>query len=558
MASPFDSYTRKDITKLLITPTGYAENRALYDGDHWGKDGCFWLGPRLGTTDAGASETLDKIKKALISKNAVAEIVGRHVAAILRHEPAWSLTVRRPLGQIEVEEEEDVLTADNRAVAAARAAAGLPEPPRKRTVKKMVDEQPNEAEQLLIDEAEALLTAWWDTRGAKAMLQDAVATLLLAGRAPLRLYVPSGLLENGQIPAGDLAESLGLIYADPPPDPTVATVAEDAKTRRPIGIYMAVDPDTKQQQTEITYLDGDETVLRILGVKNDLAEPFRFDFGGALPMHELRRSALVTPQVRQQQMLLNLALTMLGRNVVLGGFLERILLNAQLPGRMEQQSDGSTRFIPDPLQVGAGTTNVITGMEITDPATNEIKGYATPSVVYRDPVPTTTFVETKADAYRGILEEVQQLHALISGDATASGESRKQARADFVSSLSDTTTQIERAGRWLLETLLAMAAAFSGQPGRFAELRAVFECQIDVGPISSEDMGATRANVAAGLLSEQTGMAQIGVEDVDAEQARVASERDARAARAPQIVALPATQSGDLNPPAPAPGGQES
>jgi len=247
----------------------------------------------------------------------------------------------------------------------------------------------------------------------------------------------------------------------------------------------------------------------------------------------------ITPQVRQQQMLLNLALTMLGRNVVLGGFLERILLNAQLPGTMQQQGDGSTRFIPDPLQVGAGTTNVLTGLPITD-ANGEVTSYATPSVVYRDPVKIETFVETKADAYRGILEEVQQLHALISGDATASGESRKQARSDFVSSLADTTTQVERGGRWLLETLLAMAAAFSGQSGRYQELRAVFSCHIDTGPISGDDMDATRANVQAGLLSEESGMAQIGVEDVDVEQARIASERDARAARAPQIATLPA------------------
>lgn len=527
MAVPFDSYTPKDAKALLTTPTGYLENRQLYDGDHWGKGGCFWIGPRPLSSDSGASDTLEKIRKALISKNAVAEVVNRHVSAMLRHEPAWSLTVTRPLGTVE-----------------QTNADGTTE---------TVDEQPNEAEQALIAEAEALLTSWWDARGALGVLQDACATLLLAGRAPLRLYVPSGLLEGGQIPDGDMAASLRLIYADPPPDPLCATVAEDAQTRRPIGIYLS--REAKQERTEITYVDGDETVLRVLGADGDLAEPFRFAFGGHIPMHELRRAPLITPQVRQQQQLLNLALTMLGRNVVLGGFLERILLNAQLPGSMQQQSDGSTRFVPDPLQVGAGTTNVLTGLPITDPITGEIKGYATPSVVYRDPVPTTTFVETKQDAYRGILEEVQQLHALISGDANASGESRKQARADFLSSLADTTTQIERAGRWLLETLLAMAAAFSGQPGHFAALRAVFSCQIDTGPISSDEIAQVQSLTGGQpLLSQESGMARIGVEDVDAEQARIATEADARAARAPQI-ALPPAIDPNTQPPAPA-GGQ--
>lgn len=508
MASTFDELTQEKAKALLTVPAGYAENRALYDGDHW-KGATFWIGPRPDPTDVGASDTLAKIEKALISKNAVAEVTGRHVSALLHREPQWAFTVERPLGQIEQARDDGTI--------------------------ELIDEEPTEAEQALIADAEALLTTWWDERGALSVLQDAAATLLLCSRAPLRLYVPSGLLVNGSVPPGDLAQSIGLIYPDPAPSPEVATVADDPRTRQPVGVYLYIED--KIEKAEITYRDGDITILRTLG--EDASAAFRFDFGGRLPMYELKRPQLITPQVRQQQMLLNLALTMLGRNVVLGGFLERILLNAQLPGAMVKQADGSTRFIPDPLQVGAGTTNVLAGLPITDRQTGDVTGYTTPSVVYRDPVPPDTFIATKLDAYRGLLEEVQQLHALISGDATASGESRKQARADFLSSLADTNTQIERAGRWLLETALAMASAFSGQPGRFQSLRAVFTCQIDAGPISADDMDATRANVLAGLLSEESGMAAIGVADVDAEQAKIAAERDAKAARAPQVAAPP-------------------
>lgn len=493
--APFDQMTEQDAQALLVAPDGYEHNRLLYDGDHWGKDGCFWIGPRPAAGETSASDTLSQIKRALISKNVVAEVVRRHVGGVVGRPIAWSFSIARELAE---------------------------------------NEQPTAAEQALIDEATALIRVAWDAKGLAAVIQDAAATLLLAGRAPLRLYVPPGLLtDQGTIPAGELVESIALIYADPAPEPAAATVADDPATRQDVGIFTFTEQTRTEQREqreqtaiELSYLDGDLTILR----RVDQTEPaYRLDFGGRLPMYEMRRSPLITPQVRQQQQLLNLALTMLGRNVVLGGFLERILLNAQLPGTMERQSDGSTRFIPSPFQVGAGTTNVLAGLPIRNDL-GEITGYTTPSVVYRDPVPTTTFVETKDAAYRGILEEVQQLHAIISGDAAASGESREQARADFLSSLGDTETQVEAAGRWLLETLLAMASAFSGQAGRFQGLRASVACRLDAGPISALDQQATREHVVAGLLSTETGMERIGVEDTAAEQARIVGEREQSAA----------------------------
>ena len=266
-------------------------------------------------------------------------------------------------------------------------------------------------------------------------------------------------------------------------------------------------------------------MIRIVGGDAD-AQRAPLDLGGRLTIYALRRDPLITPQVRQQQRLLNLAKTMLGRNVVLGGFLERIILNAQLPGTIAVDSaTGLKTFTPDPLKLGAGTTNVFAGLPITDEG-GRVTGYATPSVIYRDPVPVTTFEETARSAYLGILEETQQLYAAIAGDATASGESRAQARADFTLSLGDTIAQVEQAGRWLIETALALAAAFSGQAGRYEALRATFSCRVDTGPITADEQDQTRQNVAANLLSEESGMERIGVADVDAEKTKIAAQRE--------------------------------
>lgn len=524
--TPFSDYTfakaqaciptDRDSPYLDVTPegtaiaSGYAANKRLYGGDHWGANGEGWIGPRPGAGEADAASVLLEIRRAFISKNAVKEVVNRHTGGVIGQEPQWKLTVRRALGKV-TEVQDDGTT-------------------------KEVDEQPNEIEQALIGEAEAALTSWWDERGAHGELKKATVAMLLAHRGLLRLFVPPGLLVEGRVPLADLKTSLNRIYLHAP-DPTQATVTTDAATQQQAGIYVYEDEAEDKgkratERAELVYLDeSGRTVLRILGGAEDAAAA-PLDLGGHLTIYEMERDALITPQVRQLQALLNMALTMMSRNVILAGFVERILLNVQLPGVYEGEG-AARRFVPDTFRVGAGTTNALMGATYTDE--QGVTRMASPSVEYHDPVPVVTFVDTKREAYTGILEETDQMHALISGDATASGESRKQARADFEGSLRDTQAELHQAGRWLLETVLSMAAAFSGQAGRFAELRAVFECRIDSGPMSAADQREVRENVKAELLSEETGMAKIGVQDVDAEKNRIASERDARMARSAKM-----------------------
>jgi hypothetical protein len=522
MNTPFDSYTLEKARGRIPVIEGYADNLALYTGDHWGGKndngvvGRFWIGPRPQPGEPDAQIALSEIYRAFISKNAIEEVVSRHVGGVIGQEPQWKLTVRRALGKVTEVQDDGTM--------------------------KEVDEQPTAAEQVLIGEAEAALTSWWDERGAHGELKRATVAVLLAHRGLLRLFVPPGLLVNGQVPRADLTTSLNRIYLHAP-DPTQATVTTDAATQQQAGIYVYADADDDvaagerkrtTERAELVYLDDlGRTVIRILGgEQEDAAAPL--DLGGHLTIYELERDALITPQVRQLQALLNMALTMLGRNAVQAGFVERILLNVQLPG--EYVGEGNERrFVPDPLAVGAATTNSFIGASFRDE--QGVTHVLSPSVVYRDPVPVDSFVDTKREAYTSILEETDQLHALISGDATASGESRKQARAGFEASLRDTQAELNQAGRWLLETVLAMGAAFSGQPGRFAELRAVFECRLDTGPISSEEMRLAQ-ELAGGepLWSIETAQAHTKIADVDAENAKLAEERDARMARSAKMI----------------------
>lgn len=543
MASPFDNLAIAQIKRALSKAKGcdYEVNARFYGGDHW-QEGCGWVGPKPPHADPGFAQVMCEIKTAFVSSNKVKEIVRRHIGGCIGREPSFGLTVRRPLGKVPKTRP----AAETPATADQREQIGTRDPAAPST--ELVDEKPNEAEQNVIDEAEALLTEWWDERGIHTLFQEVVATLLLGERATLRLFVPPARLVDGQIPQADLRTALFALYAHQP-DYGQAIVITDKATQAKCSAYVYTEAHVTY--AELSYLDDDgKTVLRIISNASDVADAFAepLDLGGQLMLHELKRPLLVTEQIRANQKQLNLSKTMMGRNVVQGGFLERIILNGQMPGQWvdDASAEGGKRFVPSAFRVGAGTTNFIAGATYTD---EDGKTHvANPSVVYRDPVKVDTFEQTERGAYRSILEEAQQLHALISGDATASGESRKQARGDYQDDLGLTETPINRAGRWLLETALSLAAIFAGQPGRYAGLRATFEARINTGALSSDEIAQIQS-LSGGkqLLSQETGMSRIGVEDVDAEKAKIAEESAAAIAAMPPALTDP-TKDPEANP----------
>lgn len=468
--------------------------RAYFKGDHW-EDGKGWIGPRPPQDDENYTSILEQIEAAFVSKNVVAEIVRRHRDGVIGHEPIWSLTVRRPLAE---------------------------------------GKSPTKKEQDLIDEAEALLTSWWDARKPHKILKRMVAKLLWARRGSLRLFVPTGKRkkQEGQggkveaiVPKGSPDEVIQRIYLVDP-EPEQAGVLVDTDTMEEVGVWSWKDSKGKAK-VELSYTDeAGQTVVRVLS-EDGSEESEALALGGRLTIFEVERDPVVTKQVIQNQRLVNQAMTMLPRNVNLGGFLERVIFNAQMPGYEVDDADAPNgkRFVPLPYKLGAGTTNVLKGIEIKDE--DGTKRIASPSIQYKDPVPVTTFKDTKQIGYENILEETDQIHVLVAGDATASGESRKQARAGFESSLLDTKPEVDGAVRWLLETVLALAAAFSGQPGRYASLRAVAQCRIDAGPRTADEDRQVGESYDRGLLSRATAMSRIGVEDVDAESAAIDAEREA-------------------------------
>jgi hypothetical protein len=493
----------------LIPDAGddFEENKLFIKGDHW-QSGGGWIGPMLEKGESGFATALAKVQRSFIARNVIAEIVDNHLAGVLGREPQYTVSLRRPLEK---------------------------------------GDEPNDEEQALIDEATALLTSWWDANQAVAsryadderirrcsihqLLQEAGKSLLSTSRSMLRVVIDPDAIEIDEEgtavirPFQNVEEALSFLYVSHP-SPDQATVALDARLNSAgVYLYKAVDKttgkETGAEHLEICYLnDAGETIIRLARPdESTLAseETSPLNLGGRLTMHEMERPLFLTEPIRLLQKAINLTLTLASRNLVSGGFLERLFLNTAKPGDWVWD-EAQQRFIHQPadtIRLGEGTTNFLYGLPIYN-ENREIVGYTNPEVLFRDPVDSKTFIDAERAFYRAMLEEAKQLHTLISGDATASGESRIQAKDTFRNSLLLTKPQFDAAVAWMLETLLALASDLAGAPGRFESLRINVNTQVTLGMASGDEIRSIIESYSEGLISRPEAMRRLGVDDVPA------------------------------------------
>jgi hypothetical protein len=497
---PFVGIKPDRIKEILekATPALVKTTRKFIEGDHW-QGGAGWAGPMLPISHPKYNETLELLRKRFVSKNVIAEVAERHMSGVVGREPSWDFTPRREItdaAPITPEEEADI------------AAIG------------------------------AVIKEWWDKRGIHRMIQEATMRLLWGKRSPARMYVPRGLLEpgatgaTGSINARSIREALDKIHVEAV-EHEMGTVFEDPDTKERLGIYSILvgqrtvsfltylEPggeigetpeQDKPRRTVWVTLDGD--VETITGP---------FEFGGRLTMFEMTRPLLVTQQVQEAQRAINFAVTMIPRAIETSGFLERVITNAQINGRMEKDPlnpDGPPKFIADPPIFGPGMTTFLEGLksESRDGGVQPTQ----PGVHYRTPSPITPIIDAKRSHYEDALEEADQSHILIAGEATPSGKSREEARADYRDSLKLTESTATEFVRWILETALAMAEAFSGKTGEWTtKYRASVTLRVSTGKPSVEERKQNNEDVEKGTLSRLSAMEAADIADPDAELARM-------------------------------------
>ncbi len=501
------------------TPQWIPTARAfVVDGDHW-QNGTGWIGPMPLPGSEGYAETALLIRNGFTFRNALAEVSKRYTNGVVGAEGDWSMTPTRPM------------EAD--------------------------DDEPTPEEQTLIDEVEAALTEWWDRDKIGALFWQFVYQMSWGQRSAMRLFLSrSAFVDVGTDPPADssaaaidapvasddangaeskpkqrkvpkqatLADALRLILLDVPKLENAA-VYMDPDTHREVGVYLFKTRDGNDA-AEISYVDAGQVVIRTLG--GVAPETVEADLRGHLPHYQvIRQTRLLTDAAFSLQRALNLALSVVPRTITTAGFLERVLFNAKMPGKWIDVG-GKKTWQPEPnIGFGAGSTANLQGIEYTDEQGKKV--VKDPSITYRPPVDAGPSVDAADKIYGALLAEVGQAHIMLSSEAAPSGRSRREARADYESSLEEGVHPIENAGRWLLGAVLSLAEYLMQSPGKYTErLRPVFNVIPDAGPLEPEDRTQNLEEWQKGARSLESVMLQAGIKDPDAEQSRISQERGAR------------------------------
>jgi hypothetical protein len=529
MGKAFKDYTFDDAAKWLPhAPTGLrsllvetdrrpaSAIRAtnFYNGNHW-QDGSGFIGQLPPKGLAGYKSIISDIQAGFVSENVIQEVTETHVGGILGREPAWTF----------VDKNADEATRTDQASFGNATAESL--------------------------------TPWWNDRAALDDLQATATTLVLEGKVVRRLFIPRGLVPDGKASATDIESALKFIYFENH-TADIAGVFIDPDTQAEIGIFMFEERDVQGevlgQAAELSFLNSvGETVVKVVRDNNRKSDEFGpYQLGGHLLLFELDRRALITEQVQSMQRALNLAHTMMMRNVNMAGNRERTITNAKPPEEIKRVTTASTgqqvtQPFPGYYRTGAGATNFLWGQPIYDDD-GAIKGYTNPNVIITDPAPVNTFVET-TDHYRsGIYNQVHQRHVLIVDKADTSGRAREIARREFERSLKESKSVLDASGRWELEVVIRLAAQIASLGAKYLNLRADFNCLIDAGEPDPEKQKTTILMRDAGLISAETARNWIGVEDANAELARIKAEsksdpsKPASAKPLPQVVTTPPAQ----------------
>lgn len=488
------------------------QRRSFVQGDHW-QESNGWRGPLPQGTP---QDVVDEIAKYFTSTNKVAELVDRHLDAVIGLDPKWNWTVRREL--------EEKIVKD--------PASGM----EKREVESLSQEEQKRAKRL-----NSAFTGWVDDRSVFWKIREKSESLLWNGSLILRLMMPPKHVketmneETGQVswevPLVPLEQSLarwrlmvveqgqGAILYDEAGDPIGSVYKYKAKT------------EDKDERIEFCWLDEeDRTNLFTYNPRTLEFDYIDMDLGGRLLMFELRaQKTFVSDSLIQLNAQLNVALTMAGRNATQGGFLERVLINADLPGRFEKIPDGSGGYrevyVPDELQNGPNSILSLVGVEKTDPETGEPTGERMqPQMLWKEASNVSVFEVAARMFEKFMYAEARQMHAPLAGDAMSSGVARQQALQDFAMSINPTTREFVRAIRWVFETSIRAALLYSSEKIKIDDLKVAVECRLGTKFLTVEEQRLIMDKVEKKMIARETGMLELGTEDPAAEKALIKTE----------------------------------
>lgn len=301
----------------------------------------------------------------------------------------------------------------------------------------------------LAEEATVFLNNWIKKRSFIYFLKQAVTSALWANAGFLRFRVEADLLDS----------PLDAIRLEIPDPASVIKVKKNGQEA-----FALLLQKNNEISIEVSFLnESNKTVLAIVDGSQQKKNSVTSELSGNLLHHEIRRKALIQPDVCTMQRQLNKTHTMMAENTNSAGFVERTIIN----GRMSSDA-----------KFGAGRVNEIMGVPYDDGMGR--KTVTVPSYIIKEPSDPQVFTRSLDVLRASILRKAHQLHAVLSGDAVASGESRRQALGDYKNSLLDSVSEVQQAGQWVLETVLHLWAYLSEEEGKFKNVKVQFELNLNL------------------------------------------------------------------------------
>jgi hypothetical protein len=493
------------VIKDTVGKDGYTANRAFVEqNDHW-QNGIYW--PSAGTVSpAMKAKILQAVSPQFTPVDAIGEVLDNVANGLLEQE---ALVTFAPIAPVD-----PAKTAESEKQAAEIAT--------------MVE----------------LLSGWWDRVSFWEACRDATRRSRWSTRGALRAWItPARLTDVGQ---GKKAIPRDLAFVDAlaaiqimSPDPSCGMVYIDRSTQQRAALFTFTNgpKDAEKKSAEIWYIEGDKTIVRIVEDGSDQAQTFEVEMGQRLPMTQMIAKLLIKDSVRRQQNRLNFFETILVRLGETAGFRERYTTNAMPSGAwldtaptdgppLETRTvDGKTWYLHAvPRQLGAAITTDLRGVTVDDPSTGK-QSIATPGVTVIEPTDPDFAIRSADHARETILRECKQGHLANQSQAQTSGNAYVQARAVHEKDLNSTKGPLEGMIRDMLESVIALAEFMTkggsalGEGGSFLKrYRCVVNLHVDAGPVSPDEQAQIVVQYQAGLISDDTAMSRLGVEDTSAEQ----------------------------------------
>ena len=504
----------------------FAKNAVKYYEGDWWNNGQGYIGPIPSKDNEDRSSIIKTIRESFVSRNVLKEVLDRAVDGLLSKSPDWKIYSRQDLinstinAQKRREQIQQRLDMTNRAIDNILNGDVIDSTSEDITEEK-VDPR--------LAEAEVIINLLWEEAGIGEFLKNVITEELNTSKGAARYYIPYKFIEKGfddkKTEFVDVIKYVKLEKLDN----AQLSVSEDEGDKLSVAkieindlfedrviskenieisftddddkTYLAILDDTvvkkgKRRKSKKKVLETIDEIIENLEQYGEVSDPISLD--GNLFHYEFNGEPLTTEQLIQNNKALNLALS-LGVNVLVeGGFPEMATTNVEFGN-------------DETIKRGPRTLNNFIGQQSVT-AEGEIQ-FQDPGVFFKDPTTLKSFIEGESLYYRQCLSEGKQLFVLISADALASGESRIQARQDFLKKIQRYKPGLDRFGSWVLTTGLHLVAALAGKDGHFEGLQVAFDSKIYAGELSADEKNVVISQYEKGLISRESAVVLLGTED---------------------------------------------